>query len=197
MAAALSPAVRPPAPAGWLARWRWPATQGLRAGGLPAQLALLLLAAAAAGWLLHVQPAADRIAQMQARQEVLRQRLAAPAPAPPAGPQEQLADFERRFDDARVLPAAAAQVLGLARRLGVQVDQGSFELQSSADQPLARYTMDLPLKADYRTLRRFLDALLRDQPNLALESLTLAQGEPPSAALEARVRLVLFIHKTP
>jgi len=180
-----------------LARWRWQFAQWLRGVGLPGQVALVLLLATGVGWLLELRPAGQRVEQLLADQEALRLRPSAPMAAVSPGPEEQLAAFERRFADARALPAAAAQVLGLAKRYGVELKSGSFELQSAAEQPLARYVMDLPLKADYRTLRRFLDAVMRDQPNLALQTLTFAQPEPPAVGIDARVRLVLFIAKTP
>ena len=183
-AAALSPRVR------------WAGLQATAALGLPGAIAAALLAAAA---VLHWGATVEAVAAaraLDAESALLQHRLAHPATAPrELSTQEQLAAFEHRFDSDAQIVAALANLQGTARQAGVRLEQAEFKLTREPTEPLARYVIQLALKTDYRSLRRFTRDALRALPGLALEDVTLRRTDARSTQLEAQLRLVLFLRK--
>lgn len=179
-------------------RLRWELLQGLRSVGLPGWVAAALALACVAGWWGGVAPLLDEAGQFDSDSAALEKRLSARgANAAPAelSPQQQLADFERRFSDEKSLTASLARLHAAARRQGVQLDQAEFKFASEAREPLSRYTVVLPVKADYRALRRFTADALRELPGLAMEDVNLRRADPKSPLLDAQLRFVLFVTK--
>jgi len=177
---------------------RWQAMHWLRAVGLPGWVALALALASAAIWWGGVQPLLDAAKRHDADSAALQRRVAERNPATVATvrtPQQQLAEFERRFSGEKSITASLARLHAAARRQGVQLDQAEFKLSSDAREPLARYAIVLPVKADYRALRRFTRDAMRELPGLAVEEVNLRRSDPKAPALDAQLRLVLFVTK--
>ena len=182
-------------------RWnalRWYAARGLRGVGLPGWVALVLLvgsAVVAVGGVAPLRAEADRL---RADSALLEQRMAGQAQSPAvsaATPQQQLAEFVRRFPNEQGMAPALARLQALARQRGVALDEAEFKFVSDAAEPLARYTITLPLKADYRALRRTTRDALRELPGLAMEEVNLRRSDPGSPLLDAQLRFVLFVTK--
>jgi hypothetical protein len=112
-----------------------------------------------------------------------------------ATPQQQLAAFEQRFGGERTIGPSLARLQAAAQRRGFTLDQAEFKLASELAEPLARYSIQLPIKADYRALRRFSRDALRELPGLALDEVSLRRSDPKSPLLDAQLRFVLFLAK--
>ncbi len=177
---------------------RWHAARGLRGVGLPGWVALVLMvgsAVVAVGGVAPLHAEADRLGADSA---LLEQRLAAQAQSTAVRvvtPQQQLADFARRFPNEQGMAPALARLQALARQRGVALDEAEFKFVSDAAEPLARYAITLPFKADYRALRRTTRDALRELPGLAMEEVNLRRSDPGSPLLDAQLRFVLFVTK--
>lgn len=188
----------PPSASSSLNALRWNAARGLREVGLPGWVALVLLvgsAVVAVGGVAPLHAEADRLGADSA---LLEQRLAAQAQSPAVRvvtPQQQLAEFVRRFPNEQGMAPALARLQALARQRGVALDQAEFKFVSDAAEPLARYVITLPIKADYRALRRTTRDALRELPGLAMEEVNLRRSDPGSPLLDAQLRFVLFVTK--
>ena len=77
----------------------------------------------------------------------------------------------------------------------MRIDQAEFKLTSEKNQPLQRYAIALPVRADYRSLRHFVDEALHEQAGLAMDELSLRRADPRAIALDARISLMLFVRK--
>lgn len=176
-------------------RWRWQLRHGLRGVGPPGWVAAAMVLACALGWGLGIAPMRDEARQLDAESALLERRLAAPAAAAPAQatPQQQLAVFERGFGDEKDIAAALARLLAAARKQGIESDQAEFKFSNEAGAPLSRYSIVLPVKADYGALRRFTRDALRELPGLAIEEVSLRRGDPKAPVLDAQLRFVLFV----
>ncbi len=177
-------------------RLRWQLGHLGRAIGLPGWVGMALLIACAAGWWGIATPMLADTARLgdasAALERRLADRVAASAPVP-STPQQQLAEFERRFIGEKGIAASLVRLNAAARRQGVQLDQAEFKFASEAGEPLSRYSIILPVKADYRALRRFTREALRELPGLAIDEVNLRRADPKSALLEAQLRFVLFV----
>lgn len=181
-----------------LTRARWQGARWLRGIGLPGWVGLALgLACAISVWVL-VEPKYTNAQQLDADSDLLVQRTAARAmstAAADATPQQQLAKFEQRFAGERAIAPSVARLQVAAQRRGFVLDQAEFKLASEPAEPLARYSILLPVKADYRALRRFTHDALQEMPGLALDEVNLRRSDPKSPLLEAQLRFVLFLTK--
>lgn len=179
-------------------RARWQGAQWLRCIGLPGWVGLALgLVCAIAFWAL-VEPKYNEAQRLDADSDLLAQRTAARAmstAAADATPQQQLAAFEQRFAGDRAIAPSVARLQAAAQRRGFMLEQAEFKLASEPAEPLARYSILLPVKADYRALRRFTHDALQEMPGLALDEVNLRRSDPKSPLLEAQLRFVLFLTK--
>ncbi len=184
---------------GALNRLRWHATQGLERGGVPAAAALLLALCALLAWFGWVAPLANQMQNLSRDNVQLQQRIAAAAKLPPkpapATESERLAGFVAAFPTDKGIPAAFTRLHVLAAKHGLPLAQAEFRLTAQGAEPLARYSMVLPVKTEYARLRAFVDDVLRDMPSVALEELSLRRDDLKSELIDARLRLVLFLSR--
>jgi hypothetical protein len=174
---------------------RWHAQRFLREGGLPAWAALALLAATATAWLVLRPPAESELAALRGEIAELARPAAAKARTPLTSAQAEaasIAELERRFAGPASIASAVQRLERSAQRHGVISTGASFRLDEPAGQPLARYTMDWPVRAEYRALRGFIAEALREQPALALEGLSLQRDPEQPTLLNVRLRWVYF-----
>lgn len=179
-------------------RLGWQLRQLAQAMGLPGWVGLTLLFACALGWVLVASPLGAEADTLERNTADLEQRLGARANAAaalPSTPEQQLVEFRSRFTGEKRIAASVGRLQAAAKRQGVQLDQAEFRFASEAGEPLLRYTIVLPVKADYRALRRFVREALRELPGLAIEEVNLRRNDPKSATLEAQLRFVLFVNK--
>jgi hypothetical protein len=147
---------------------------------------------------LAVNPMTSDIRQFDAVSDSVAQRLSARASAVsalPAGPQQQLAEFQQRFTGEKQIAASLGRLHAVAKRHGVVLDQGEFRFANNAEEALLRYAIVLPVKADYRAIRRFIREALLELPGLAVEEVNLRRNDPKTTAVEAQLRFVLFVTK--
>jgi Tfp pilus assembly protein FimV len=164
-----------------LARHGWPAAAGF---------ALLFGAA-----FLQVFAVADTQAQAAQLRAVIsqqRQRLAG-RPQETQAADVRLAAFRAGLPGIEGTAAAIAAIHRAAAANGVSLVQGEYRLAREAGAPLQRYQITLPAKASYPRLRAWLADTLNTVPAAALDEIALRRDDAGSAAVEARVRLTLFL----
>jgi hypothetical protein len=180
-------------------RLRWEFERALRGVGVAGWAALALIGTALLAALFLTGGLADDARGLErdnlALQRQLRDRGNVPVQVSTT-PEQQLADFERRFGDEKSITASWARLHALAQRHGVRLEQGEFKLASETREPLARYAILLPVKTDYRALRRFMRAAMKELPGLALEEVSLRRGDANVSGVDAQLRFVLFINKS-
>jgi Tfp pilus assembly protein PilO len=184
--------------AGTLNRVRWQAHQLIERGGWPAIAACMLAVGCVVGWLAWAEPLATELAiarranaQLQQRRQTVRQGVV----VAPMSESERLAEFVATFPSDKGIPATFTAMHRMAARHGLQLSQAEFRLAASGNEPLARYAMVLPVRAEYSKLRAFLDELLREVPSIALEELSLRRDDLKTELIDARLRLVMFLSR--
>lgn len=178
-------------------RLRWHFLHVWRSIGVPGWAGAAIALACVAVWWGASAPLVDEIRRLDVATAALERRSQErPTPvAAAATPEQQLQTFSQRFPDEKGIAPALARLHALARQRGVAIEQAEFRYASEASEPLARYTIVLPVKADYRALRRFIGDVLREMPGLALEEVNLRRSEAKSPLLESQLRLVMFVGK--
>lgn len=171
-----------------LKQWR---QQALAALGLPGLLGLAALAAALALQLGLSQPLQAREAELaeqaaRLQRQLRQQRLAGTLPEDRGTPQRWLA----------ALPAAVQREQRLAALLRLSAEQGlsgsRTEHRLSREGGLERLRVSMPLQGSYAQLRRLIEAALRQDPALSLDSLKLRRAGADQPLLEAELQWSLF-----
>jgi len=165
--------------------------------GLPGWVGAVLLMLGALGWATLSAPLASETQRLAFDRTTMQQRLAAKVSAepPPASQQEQLLSFTQRFASDKELTPSLAKLQAIARSRGVALDQAEFRFVNEPNEPLSRYVIILPLKANYASLRSFSRDAMREMPGLAVEEVNVRRADAKSPLLEAQLRLVLFVTK--
>ena len=176
------------------ARW-WAQRLAERAGpvGIASGVLVILTLAAWAG------PGREIPAQAQAltrdNEQLQRRPTLARTGSAPMTSERQLAAFEGGFADARELNKRYARLWELARRHGVALRQAEFKLTEAGQDEFVHYAIQLPVTADYASLRGFVVDALHELPGLALEEMSLRREDSRALQLEARLRFVLFVRR--
>jgi hypothetical protein len=175
-----------------LARWRLSLEIALwRHGALWPLVALGLLMAAAVWWGM-VQPQKQllvELSQRAAHQAQLRQQA---RPATPVRDEQALTwqQIRQTWPESGQVDAHIAAVLQMAQKRGLVAEQGDYQYRSEPELNALKVTMNLPLRGTYNNLRGWVDAVLREHPNLALEELAIKREAVSSADAEVKVRWV-------
>ncbi len=170
-------------------RWGWTA---------PACLALAACAAAALATAWHYDSAAQRLSEQLAQRAVLAP--AAPLVKTPdplaggeAGARARLQAFEAQLLPQVEIPFVVQELLELGGKEGLSMQRGSYRWQEDVAGGFARYRMSLPVKGSGPAIQRFIQAALRQQGNLALESVQFTRARIGASDIEARIEWLLLV----
>lgn len=161
-----------------------------------AGIALLVLAAGLV--LLVLRPAQREAGELRA--EVAQVRAALRADTGGGGgaavlPSKivQLETYYAFFPDVSTLPDWLGEVHLAARRHGLALDSGQYQLQHPSGARLARYELDLPLRGTYPQLRAFLADVLTKVPAASIEEVLVRRDAVANREMEARVRFAIHL----
>ena len=180
-----------------LIRWRWRAHRlAERAGPMGIATAVLVVATLLA-WAVLARGIAAQTRELAAANEDLQRRPAASARAAsaPLTTQQHLVGFEAGFPDQQALGTSYSRLWNVARKHGVALRAAEFKLSDVPQDEFQRYTIQLPVTADYASLRGFIVDALADLPSLALEEMSLRREDSKSLQLDARLSFVLFVRR--
>lgn len=156
-----------------------------------ALLPILLLSAALLYW-SAVSPAQERLERAR-RQEASLHLAQVRHPVLPA--QAELARFYARFRSEETFPDTLGQLVGMAEAGGLSLNEGDYKVSRDMAGKLVRYQIILPLRGEYPQVRHFLSALGQVSPALALENVQFERPRLGDAALDVKLRLVLFLER--
>lgn len=112
-------------------------------------------------------------------------------------PAEQLAEFYRVFPNDKNLLPWLEKIFTLAQGQKISLDRGEYKVTSDKVGKLMRFQMNLSLKGEYPQIRKYLDSLLAEIPIVSLEYFQLGRQKIGDPALEARIRLALYLEQQP
>jgi len=177
----------------------WTRRRWMRLFGWPGVAGIGLLAACLAVYLSAIRPAQSRLdaahqSAIQLQKPGKRDANEDRRNQPPA---EQLAEFYRQFPNDKNLLPWMEKIFTLAQDQKIDLDQGEYKVSSDKVGKLMRFQMTLPLKGEYPQIRKYLDSLLAGIPIVALEHLQLERQKVGDPALEAKIRLALYLEQGP
>lgn len=104
---------------------------------------------------------------------------------------DPLSELHSRFPALDTLPAQVERVHRIARSTGLELRQGDYRLEVPPA-GLVAYRISLPARGEYRALRSFIGAVLKEIPVAAVDRLRFERKKPGDSQLEAQIQLTLF-----
>ena len=154
--------------------------------GLAGVLGIGVLLFCATFYLTALRPAQDELAA--------RRSAAAGASAvvrPVAHPVDALTELESRFPALESLPSQVERLHRIARSSGLQLQHGDYRLEVPPS-GLVAYRVSLPARGEYKALRTFVSAVLKEMPVAAVDRVRFERRKPGDAQLDAQIQLTLF-----
>lgn len=106
---------------------------------------------------------------------------------------EQVARFYRLFPQDKSLPQSMANIFAAAEHHGIDLQQGEYKVTRTHEGSVVAFQMSFPLKGDYPQIRKYLAALLADNPTLSLQQVQFKRKKIGDATVEANINLVLYM----
>ena len=111
------------------------------------------------------------------------------AAKPEMGPRQFSASLPTREQ----IPAVLGVVLVQATAAGISLDQGRYTYSPATAARLARYTFEFPVKAEYSTVRSFINRTLEAAPALGLDKLHVERKNVGDTIVNADVGFVVYM----
>jgi hypothetical protein len=156
--------------------------------GLPGITGLLSLGAAMAVVIVLLIPAQHSILSLTAQLSQAAQSGPVHA-AQSSSPRE----FAGTLPSRRQVPALLGTVLAQANDAGLALEQGRYVFTPAAGNHLARYSFEFPIKADYASIRSFINKTLTTIPALGLDKLHIERKNVGDTTVSAEVGFVIYL----
>ena len=91
------------------------------------------------------------------------------------------------------MPAVVGQVLQQAVLAGVSLTDGHYTYSPSTGGSVARYELEFPIKAQYPSIRDFINRTLATVPAAALDKLQIQRKAVGDTTVNASVQFVVFV----
>ena len=169
-------------------RWRQ-LRRRIGLGGL-AGLAMLALGSAVVGAVPWFQAASSSRLARLAQHAVAPQR-AGPVPAAAPGAERSVDRFVGDIPPLAQRTADLQVLFDCAQRAHVDLPKADYALRTDPGSPFVGYTISVPLRESYATLKAFIGDTLVHLPNASLDELRMARADSLGERLDASVRLTL------
>ena len=173
---------------------RWRLQRALRNTGWASIGGIALVIFAAGFFFSNVMPLRDVVKSQREHVKQLQMQAGKLAQVSvPARSDAQLAAFYAELPQAQQAPEVVRRLHARAREVGLVLERGEYRPVREASSKLVRYQIVLPVKGSYVQVRSFLVEAMRDTPGLALDGIGFQRQEGDSLALEAQLRLTIFL----
>lgn len=159
-------------------------------------IGLVLLTLCLGFYLAALRPTQDRLDQLNTNIVALREKAQSTASSLRAHreiPAEQLVTYYRFFPSQTSAPVWLGKIYKAAREQNIQLEQGEYRANRDKDGKLARYRITLPVKGTYLQVRRFVASVLTDVPIASLDQISFERQKIGDEALDAKIRLTLYL----
>lgn len=104
---------------------------------------------------------------------------------------DPLSELHSRFPALNTLTAQVERLHRIGRNSGLQLQQADYRLEVPPA-GLVAYRVSLPVRGEYKALRTFVGAVLKEMPVAAVDRVRFERKKPGDTQLEAQIQLTLF-----
>lgn len=157
-----------------------------------AGLLVSLAAVLALAWVVPERALQGRRNAVALSQAMMPQARPAPVLAPD-GPNENLALFYDTLGERRYAEQQVRTLFALAAKTGLVLSQGEYKSAYDQNGRFHTYQVNLPVKGSYGAIWKFGMLALRAIPFASLDEISFRRDTIGDPAVEARVRLTLYL----
>lgn len=182
------------------ARMRWMMRRWLNYLGWPGIAAIGLLVVCPVWFLSSLRPMQLHLKEVRSDLALQSQRAARGEQANQdsmRSPAEQLAEFYRAFPAERYSPQWLEKLIAIAQQNNLVLNEGAYKTSREKVGRLVRYQIILPVRGQYPQIREFLAEIPAEIPIVALENVQFERENIADTNVEARIRLVLYLERSP
>lgn len=133
------------------------------------------------------------------RQQIAKAREQRAAPADDAGAPttsaDKLAAFYGFFPRRSELPDLLGKVFVAAKGQGLQLEHGEYRMLRDNAGGLTQFQLTLPVRGTYPQIRKFVDGAMAEVSTLSLDSIQFDRQKVGDSAVDAKVKLVVYLGK--
>ena len=111
--------------------------------------------------------------------------------------EEKIDLFYKQFPAATRVPDLLKNVYEAAEHAELTLETGEYALLHTESDRLARYRVALPVKGSFAQIIKFMDAVLKDMPTIALESANFKRENIEDAVVSAKLVFIVFVETQP
>lgn len=168
----------------------------LRTLGWPGWVGIGLVVSSVVFYAWVIIPSSARLEQVRQETGAASEALKRMAQQGIAGGNDQesrLAVFYNFFPARATAPDWLAKIYAAAAEQSIRLEQGEYKLLGSGGDRLIGYQINLPINGSDRQIRNFVAEALNRVPVAALEDISFQRQTIGGSAVEAKVRLVLYL----
>jgi hypothetical protein len=159
-------------------------------------VAIGLLAICLTFYVTTIRPMQARSVASEHHANSERERLANASDAAHGGnatPREQLTEFYHFFPTEKSSPIWLEKLVVVAEKNALSLNDGEYKVTQDKIGQLMRYKITLPVRGKYTQIRKFLASLRTEIPVIALENVQFERGNIIDSAVQAKIKLVLYL----
>lgn len=175
---------------------RWKLRHWLPLLGWPGILAIGLLALCLPFYLSTIRPMQERLDVAHRNASSAREQIASAGTAAHGGratPSEQLTEFYKFFPTEKNSPLWLEKLVLVAEKNGLSLNAGEYKVTQDKVGKLMHYKITLPVRGRYPQIRKFLVSLNAEMPIMALENVQFERENIIDSAVQAKIKLVLYL----
>ena len=157
-------------------------------------LAVAIIAATTAFWLLCIKPLEERFERLERRAGGTVQQASPDGlkRISSAAPSEHVEAFYRHFERRERVEDWLAAMYGMATAAGLELNSADYRL-AAAKHRLDRYHITLPVSGSYAQIRTFIEATLTQIPVASLDQASFRRKAVNDARIEADLAFTLHL----
>lgn len=161
--------------------------------GWPGIVGLGLLAFIAAFYFSTFRSEQIRLGELRSQVSKLEDRRTRAASEEPKTLSDQLNAFYGFFPPSGRIADLLGKIYAAADKQALNLEQGEYRAVRDNVGRLAHYQIILPVKGTYSQVRKFVATALTEVPNLSLDSIQFERQKVGDSAVEAKVKLVMYL----
>ena len=167
----------------------------LNGTGWPGAVGLGLAVFAAAFYWSWLKPEEARLELLQRASDRAGQQAAMAGLPRPLATEEKLESFYQFFPRTNGVPDQLEKIYGVAEKQALRLDQGEYRAVRDGVGRLVRYQITLPVKGTYPQIRQFVGGVLVSIPSIALENIQFERQKIGDVAVEAKIKLTMYLER--
>ncbi len=163
--------------------------------GWPGIIAISMIVMCLPFYFSSVRPMQDRLQELQSIDDSSREQTVDGVNKYRGinTPSEELDEFYKHFPPEKSSPHWLGKLVEVAERNGLSLNHGQYVVTRDKVGQLRRFKITLPVQGKYTQIRKFLNSLSYEIPNMALENVQFQRKDVLDTDVQVKIKLLLYM----